>query len=328
MYREAIPKLMKEAGFLVISEEFGEMEDPDPDKHRERQIALYEEIEDAKKLVAQEEAEALRLGKKVKRRTRKSGFLGLWGKEIQSIPADFEIDRRRSSLMTTGEYDPSEDSKVVGNGDLVRKSDISNSTRGTQGGNTVLFDVDKMREELASNGVTMTSLESTMPPLVLSRPLEAPPMHRASTNPVVNHIQRTHSPSLPIMSRNNASTGDVDKSFDIKPRDITPQRPLEKLILEPRRPLKEWSLSPPKTNWESETGGGITMSFEPDSPQAPRPSTFTTEPSLGQSYRPPSRSLERIEVKPVASIPSMPIEKNVWDDDDYGSSGNITMTFE
>ena len=110
LYREVIPKLMKEAGFLVVSEEFSEMEDPDPDKHRERQIALYDEIEEAKRLVAQEEEEAIKSGKKIKRRTRKSGFLGLWGKEIESKPAGLDGERRKTpetgGTPEPEEYDP------------------------------------------------------------------------------------------------------------------------------------------------------------------------------------------------------------------------------
>ncbi|QSL64690.1 hypothetical protein MERGE_001992 [Pneumocystis wakefieldiae] len=48
-YREAMPKLMKKVGWLVESEEFQEIEVPDPDKYRERQKELLESIEIAKK---------------------------------------------------------------------------------------------------------------------------------------------------------------------------------------------------------------------------------------------------------------------------------------
>ncbi|EMR11704.1 hypothetical protein PNEG_00138 [Pneumocystis murina B123] len=48
-YREAMPKLMKKVGWLIESEEFQEIEVPDPDKHRERQKELLESIEMAKK---------------------------------------------------------------------------------------------------------------------------------------------------------------------------------------------------------------------------------------------------------------------------------------
>src|SRR5271170_1760352 len=170
MYRDAMPKLMKEAGFIVFSEEFNEMEDPDPDKQREKQIELYEEIEEAKKMVAQEEAEALRQGKKVKRKsTRKSGFLGLWGQEIQSKPAGFDGDGKTGPFMTrksdVGEYDPHEEKGIY----QVRKAEEKAARAKTAekepvDDENVLFDVDKMREELAQNGITMTSLDSTLPP--------------------------------------------------------------------------------------------------------------------------------------------------------------------
>ncbi|KTW29293.1 hypothetical protein T552_01248 [Pneumocystis carinii B80] len=48
-YREAMPKLMKKVGWLIESEEFQEIEVPDPDKYRERQKELLESIEKAKK---------------------------------------------------------------------------------------------------------------------------------------------------------------------------------------------------------------------------------------------------------------------------------------
>ena len=40
--------------------------------------------------MAQEEAEAIKTGKKIKKRSRKSGFLGLWGKEIESKPVGLD----------------------------------------------------------------------------------------------------------------------------------------------------------------------------------------------------------------------------------------------
>jgi hypothetical protein len=325
LYREAIPKLMKEAGFLVVSEEFSEVEDPDPDKHRERQIALYDEIEAAKKLVAQEEADALKAGKKVKR-TRKSGFLGLWGKEIETKPSGYEVSPTKPSFEK-GAYDPSEEAGRT-NGDT--KSDKSRpvSRMSSQNDVTVLFDVDKMREELAENGVTMTSLESTLPPLVVPRPKPSPSVHRSATAPVTAPIHPTRSPSLPAVSQNNVPTGAVDETCDIVPRDITPKKELDKLVVDTKKMPHESNLLPSKTRWDDETKEEITMSFEPESPKVPQHSTWN-EPYTYHSFSVSSQALEEMPgIKPVSSIAGMPIEKNVWDDDDYGSGGNITMSFE
>ena len=328
LYRDAMPKLMKEAGFLVVSEEFSEMEDPDPDKHRERQIALYEEIEEAKRLVAQEEEDAIKSGKKIKR-TRKSGFLGLWGKEIESKPAGLDGEGKKGPNLgrtsEPGEYDPYVEKGSYKN---MKEKELS-PTKPVQEDPNVLFDVDKMKEELAANGITITSLESTLPPLVVSSPTAAPPMHRASTTPVVTPVQRPHSPSLPVTMRGNVSTGDIDDGW-VKPRDVTPERELEKLVIQTKT-TNGPSLVPPKDKWDDDWEAGrseITMTFEPESPKKARYSTLN-EPYLHHSLSASSRALGEIsEIKAVSSVLSLPIEKNVWDDDDYGSGGNITMSFE
>ena len=91
-------------------------------------------------------------------------------------------------------------------------------------------------------------------------------------------------------------------------------------------------LAPPANEWATSTGGGgITMSFEPESPRVPTASTLrtTNEPYMHPSLSVSSHVLgEKTDMRP-ASILSMPMEKNVWDDeDDLGSGGNITMSFE
>ena len=193
----------------------------------------------------------------------------------------------------------------------------------------MLFDVDKMREEIAANGNTITSLESTLPPLVVPSPTTALPMHRASTTPVVAPIQRAHSPSLPVMMRDNVSTEDIDDAW-VKPRDVTPKRELEKLVIQTKTP-NGWSLAPPKDKWDDDwedRGGEITMTFAPESPKMARYSTLN-ESYLHQSLSTSSHaSGERPEVKAVSNVLSLPIEKNVWDDEDYGSGGNVSMSFE
>jgi len=339
MYRDAMPKLMKDAGFLVVSEEFTEMEDPDPDKHREKQIALYDEIEEAKKLVAEEEAEAIKAGKKVKRRTRKSGFLGLWGKEIETKPANYDGTKRSPSMHQSpqmGDYNPDEE-----NGEKTSNAESSARTKSNDD-EMVLFDVDKMREELAANGITMTNLESTLPtlvatpPQILTKPPAAPTMHRSSTTPAPLAPPRVHSPSLPVMSHHNLSTSNVPKSsidsIELRPRNVTPYRELDVLVVDTKKISSTTHLAPPEPAWDTQpVGGGITMSFEPESPKVKSPPSFRTthEPYMQPSLSASSQVLgEKLDVRP-ASLLSMPMEKNVWDEeDDFGSGGNITMSFE
>lgn len=48
-YRSSIPRLMQKIGYEVTSDEFQEIEDPDPDKTRERARELLDDIEEARK---------------------------------------------------------------------------------------------------------------------------------------------------------------------------------------------------------------------------------------------------------------------------------------
>ena len=315
---------MKEAGFLVVAEEFGEMEDPDPDKHRERQIQLYEEIEEAKKMVAAEEAEAIKAGKKVKK-ARKSGFLGLWGKEIQAKPSGYEGSGRKPAAekpsVVSAEYDP----YVEVRGKVGEKL---NGSKAVDDDSNVLFDVDKMRDELAANGITMKNLESTLPPLKVETPPPVPPLNRASTTPRVAPPQRPQSPSLPVTSGNRKPVPEGESEWVPEIKDITPRRPLEKLIVDTKKSHSTPSLLLPAhdNGWDDHPQGEIQMSFMPESPQMIRPSTFQKmEPQ--RSTR--SLNIEREpEFKPADNGAALPFERNVWDDDDGGSGGNITMSFE
>ena len=53
-YRAAMPKLLREVGWEVESDEFGEIEDPDPDNHEKRQRELIREIDEARTAAARQ----------------------------------------------------------------------------------------------------------------------------------------------------------------------------------------------------------------------------------------------------------------------------------
>ena len=53
-YRTAMPKLLREVGWEIESEEFGEIEDPDPDNHEARQRELIREIDEARSAAAKQ----------------------------------------------------------------------------------------------------------------------------------------------------------------------------------------------------------------------------------------------------------------------------------
>ncbi|KAF2836319.1 DUF726-domain-containing protein, partial [Patellaria atrata CBS 101060] len=60
-YRPSMPRLLREVGWLVESDEFTEIEDPDPENHQKRQRELINEIEEARKKL-EEKPEKKRFG--------------------------------------------------------------------------------------------------------------------------------------------------------------------------------------------------------------------------------------------------------------------------
>ncbi|KAK1981989.1 hypothetical protein LZ30DRAFT_688749 [Colletotrichum cereale] len=142
-YRKAMPRLLRECGWLVESDEFSEIEDPDPENHQERQRELINEIEEARKELERE-------GQK-----KKSRF-SLFGRGKKADKEKWEI------------Y---EDSTKDGNKPNPRTEDKEGNNHG------VLFDVEAIRAELAREKDASTQedpedfqvkeLKSTLPPMKL-----------------------------------------------------------------------------------------------------------------------------------------------------------------
>ncbi|KAI1819860.1 DUF726-domain-containing protein [Xylaria intraflava] len=132
-YRTAMPRLLRHCGWTVDSDEFGEIEDPDPDRHRERQIELINEIEQARK----------ELEKEGQSKKGKGGW-AIFGRKKKAERQDWEI------------Y---EDSKRAGES---RAADTAGNNDG------VLFDVDAIRAELSRDEeLQIKELASTLPPMKL-----------------------------------------------------------------------------------------------------------------------------------------------------------------
>ncbi|KAH7417207.1 hypothetical protein BKA64DRAFT_566807, partial [Cadophora sp. MPI-SDFR-AT-0126] len=115
-YRTAMPKLLREVGWLVESDEFTEIEDPDPENHAQRQRELINEIEEARK----------EFEKKEKESKGKFGF----------------FSRKKKAVVERKEWETYEESK--GESVSARIEDGQGNNHG------VLFDVDAIRAELAS----------------------------------------------------------------------------------------------------------------------------------------------------------------------------------
>jgi hypothetical protein len=127
-YRAAMPKLMREVGWEVESDEFTEIEDPDPENHQKRQRELINEIDEARK-----KAEA-------KPEKRRFGFFS-----------------RGKLAEKRGWETYDKDANWTGNGiDGPGSPGLENN---------VLFDIEAIRKELESEMIEVRELDSTLPPM-------------------------------------------------------------------------------------------------------------------------------------------------------------------
>lgn len=166
-YRTTMPSLLKRCGWLVESEEFMEIEDPDPDNHTGRQRELINEIEEARKELERE-------GK-----ASKGSRFNIFGRKKKGERQEWEV------------Y---EDAAKGGGGSKVEDKEGNN--------HGVLFDVDAIRAEVAKETgnsdepieLQVKEIESTLPPMKLdmgaaaeraplreTRSADVPPLpHRSS----------------------------------------------------------------------------------------------------------------------------------------------------
>jgi hypothetical protein len=143
-YRAAMPRLLREAGWLVESDEFTEIEDPDPENHEQRQRELIDEIEEARRELEKKNAEKEKRGSKLS-----------WWRKKKGDKKDWEVYDELSQ-----QHKP-----IDKNADLAQLAE-----------NPVMFDIDAIRKEVATlaaegNGREQTpefeikEIKSTLPPM-------------------------------------------------------------------------------------------------------------------------------------------------------------------
>ena len=285
-YRAAMPRLLREVGWEVESDEFTEIEDPDPDNHEKRQRELIREIDEARK-----DAEA-------KPEKKRFGFFKR-GK----------LAERKGWEM----YD-----------DRTREGSTSQRNSSDEGSGYVLFDIEAIKAELASEQIEVRQLESTLPPMRLSL--------NGSPSPSLNGEQR------PRSSLRETKSYDASMAFRPKVDADTSQLSLPDVHLS----------TPPNRDYNENdyfNGSGslrdssehFTRSIDSSrrSPSPPKPST-----SPGLSLFNPERSPNLPSWQPAPSAPSsgkLPasalesgLEHNAWldeDDEDFGKEREVTLSF-
>lgn len=143
-YRTNIPKLLRKMDWAVTSDEFNEIEDPDPDNHEKRQRELINEIEEARA-----ELEA-------KPEKRRFGI--------------FRRNQQRAKKKNWETYDETSQA-----GDAERQGDPNGPLFDVDA-------IRREAIELAAEGIEIKQLESTMPPMKIDSSALTPPMRSPETN--------------------------------------------------------------------------------------------------------------------------------------------------
>jgi hypothetical protein len=292
-YRTAMPRLLREVGWMVESDEFTEIEDPDPENHQQRQRELINEIEEARKEFEKQE--------------REKGSKGKFG----------FFSRKKKTAFERKEWETYEEYKG--------EPQSSRRTEDDQGNNHgVLFDIDAIRAELASEQMEVKELKSTLPPMKLE--LGSTP----GTSPR-NSLRATKS---------------YDASTTLKPNTSEYISPSPSPRQSTTEPISSTIKSPPRSQnpypYEEEE---IQMTFDTSYYSPPRSAATSTNnlPLRPISpFQPPLASpaeramtLQRPGLKSSNTLPAtlpamnLDLDHNAWADEDeeFGKEREIEMTF-
>ncbi|KIW04162.1 uncharacterized protein PV09_04969 [Verruconis gallopava] len=223
-YRAAMPRLLREVGWEVTSDEFTEIEDPDPENHEKRQRELINEIEEARKQLDEKQA------------NKKQSKFAFWRKK-KTEKKEWEVY----------EGDAITEEPELTQGQLEKRAE------------GVLFDIDAIRaevKELTGHEIQVKQLESTLPPMKITidsngntpEPTPLPLRATRSQNDVT-----APSPALSMPSATHKSTfdysdhfpyenesGEITMSFDLPTSDVSRRSPMPS----ERPPLKQHSTAP------------------------------------------------------------------------------------
>ena len=286
-YRAAMPRLLREVGWEVESDEFTEIEDPDPENHEKRQRELIRELDEARK-----DAEA-------KPEKKRFGFF------------------KRGKLAEKKGWEMYDD--------RMREVAHSRKNSSDEGHGNVLFDIEAIKAELASEQIEVRQLESTLPPMKLS-------------------LSGSASPSLSGEQPPRASlreTKSYDASMAFRPR-ISPDASQVSF------PNVHLSTPPPNRDYnefDSYDGSGThrdrgerTTKSTDSSRRSPSPFKPSTPPDVSYFNQEPSShprpswqtTTSTSSINLPANTLESGLEHNAWldeDDEDFGKEKEVTLSF-
>ena len=327
-YRKAMPKILKEVGWEIESEEFAEIEDPDPDNHEARQRELINEIEEARK--------------EIQENPGKKGKFSWLTKKKQKLAEkkDWEMYEANAAKEADGS-----EKKSSNTPDEAKSSD---PTEGP------LFDVEAIRKEafkLTVHGMEVKELESTMPMLKVDSS-HATPNNASSTSLNSTATSNSNTKTSLWFPRRFARSS---KSYDAGPETVAVRQKQydEKSVksLDPSDRKSESDAKPPcesssynghgwgdldenvnmtfGSTFDDSDRAGSTPNLTADSHERPTNSTrsHSAYGSLGHEQTPPPNQTRTGDIGDVRAATG---QRNIWadDDDEFApKDGEVSMSF-
>ncbi|KAL8830005.1 MAG: hypothetical protein Q9170_005928 [Blastenia crenularia] len=306
-YRAAMPRLLREVGWEVESDEFTEIEDPDPDNHEIRQRELIRELDEARKAADE---------KPGKRR------FGLF---------------KRGKLAKKKGWETYDDSMRDGGDDPSSAGGASDDRN-----EHILFDIDAIRAELASEQIEVRQLESTLPPMKLEL--------NGATSSAEWNAKNPHPPCsesrVSDQGRMTSQPADESSRVAIRSAPVGNDKWSPEAKDNPfNQGYDEYSVSSiamatessKKANgfYPNSASNGIHSTVSLPSPQWPPASCpyTTSDSSIPRHPDANDRSTpQRPTLTSSNTLPSSfePVEHNAWldeEDEDFGKEKEVKMTF-
>lgn len=156
-YRAKMPILLRKVGWEVESDEFAEIEDPDPDNHERRQRELINEIEEARRQLDE--------------KPEKKGFLARFSRKKAAQKKSWETYDDTSTRIDPAK-DPekivNENSNVMFDVEAIRKEALELALKNPS-------DIEEIRAHMQ-----VREIQSTLPPMKITSPGHAPREFSAS----------------------------------------------------------------------------------------------------------------------------------------------------
>jgi hypothetical protein len=276
----------------VESDEFTEIEDPDPENHQQRQRELINEIEEARKEFEKQE----------KQSKGKFGF----------------FSRKKKHVLEKKEWETYEEYK----GDPNAGKEEHGSNEG------VLFDIEAIRAELASEHMEVRELQSTLPPMKLD--LGSPSLHPRSSlratqsSDAVTMLKANDFKTSPFPSPRQSSSSfqqyGEEEEPTLWPDEEEVQMTFDTSYHSPPRSART-SFNPPRESFSA-------PSFSAPSFSAPSPPPLADPVDRSAAVHRPN--LVSSNTLPAPTVPAISLDHNAWaddDDEDFGVEKEIEMTF-